>query len=201
MAEYIAESFTNLIDEFQKMPGIGPKSAQRLAFYVLSTPQGEAEKLADTIKEAKKRIKYCSSCFNITEDDPCRICSNGVRDKSSICVVAEPKDLIALEKMRQYRGLYHVLGGVISPLDGMGPENLRIKELLQRITPDVKEIVLAMNPSVEGEATIIYIMKLVKPLGVKLTRIAYGLPVGSDMDYADEVTLTKAFEGRREVSL
>jgi recombination protein RecR len=200
MSEYYAEPFAKLIGEFQKMPGIGPKSAQRLAFYVLGLAASEAEKLAEAIKETKKKIKSCSSCFNITEVDPCKICSNGSRDHSTICIVAEPKDLIAVEKMGQYRGLYHVLGGVISPLDGVGPESLRIKELLSRVTPEVKEIVVAVNPSVEGEATITYLTKLMRPLGVKLTRIAYGLPVGSDMDYADEITLTKAFEGRREVS-
>lgn len=187
------------MDEFRKMPGIGPKSAQRLSFYVLGLPASDADKLVGAIKDAKLKIKHCSRCFNITEEDPCNICSGGGRDRSMICVVAEPKDLIAIERTGEYKGLYHVLGGLISPLDGVEPESLRIKELLRRITPDVKEMVLALNPSVEGEATGIYLTRLIKPLGVKLTRIAYGLPVGSDMDYADEVTLTRAFEGRREV--
>jgi len=199
MSVFYAEAFEKLINEFRKMPGIGPKSAQRLSFYVLGLPAGEAEKLTSAIREAKSRIKYCSACFNITEEDPCKICSNSGRDRSVICVVAEPKDLIAIEKTGEYKGLYHVLGGLISPLDGIDPESLRIKELVRRITPDVKEIVLALNPSVEGETTGAYLSRLIKPLGVKLTRIAYGLPVGSDMDYADEVTLTRAFEGRREV--
>jgi len=199
MFDYYAEPFAKLIDEFRKMPGIGPKSAQRLSFYVLSTPPHEAEKLANSIVDAKRRIKNCSVCFNITEQDPCRICSSPERDHSTICVVSDPKDLIAFERMRQYRGVYHVLGGVISPLDGIGPESLRVRELMDRVTHEVSEIVLAMNPSVEGEATITFLSNLMKPMGVKLTRIAYGLPVGSDMDYADEITLTKAFEGRREV--
>jgi recombination protein RecR len=200
MSAYFAESFEKLAEEFKKMPGIGPKSAQRLAFYILNVPASEAAKLADAISEAKKKIKYCSVCFNITDDDPCKICGGGGRDRSVIAVVAELKDLMAIEKMGGYMGLYHVLGGVISPLEGIEPDNLRVKELLKRITPVVKEIVLAINPSIEGEATATYLTKLIKPLGVKLTRIAYGLPIGADMDYADEVTLNKSFEGRREVS-
>lgn len=189
-----------LIAEFKKMPGIGPKSAQRLAFYILSIASGEAKRLAQSILEAKEKIKHCSVCFNLTENDPCIICNDAARDKSIVCVVAEPKDLIAVEKTREYKGLYHVLGGVISPLDGIGPENLRVKELLARIAPGgIKEVVLATNPTAEGEATVIYLTKLLKPLGVKITRIAYGLPVGADMDFADEATLTKAFEGRREI--
>ena len=200
MAAYFADSFEKLIEEFKKMPGIGPKSAQRLAFHILNISASEAEKLSDAIREAKAKIKYCSICFNLTYEDPCRICGNLNRDRSVITVVAEPKDLMALEKMGSFKGLYHVLGGVISPLEGMSPEDLRVKELLKRISPGVKEIVLAINPSVEGEATITYLTKLVAPLGVRLTRIAYGLPIGADMDYADEVTLSKSFEGRREVS-
>lgn len=189
----------NLITEFQKMPGIGPKSAQRLAFYILGISSSEADKLSVAIKEAKKNIKHCSICFNITVSDPCNVCSNPERDKSKICVVAEPKDLIAIEKTKEYKGLYHVLGGIISPLDGFGPDNLRIKELLSRLNGSIKEVILAANPTVEGEATNIYLTKLIKPLDIKLTKIAYGLPMGSDMDYADEVTLSKAFEGRREI--
>lgn len=194
------EPMGRLIAEFTKMPGIGPKSAQRLAFYILQTSDGEVRELIDALQETKKKVGYCSNCFNISVEDPCEMCGDEDRDRTKICVVALSQDLIAIEKTREYIGLYHVLGGVISPLDGIGPENLRIKELLKRLTRDVKEVILALNPTVEGEATVIYLTKLLKPLGVKMTRIAYGLPVGSDMDYADEVTLTKAFEGRREVS-
>lgn len=193
------EPLGSLIDEFNKMPGIGPKSAQRLAFYVLQASEGEIKELVSSIEEAKKKIKYCSKCFNLTVDDPCDICRDDGRDSSRVCVVAEPKDLIAIEKTREYKGLYHVLGGVISPLDGIGPDNLRVKELLSRLD-GVNEMIFALNPTVEGEATIMYLTRLLKPLGIKLTRIAYGLPVGSDMDYADEVTLTKAFEGRKEIA-
>ena len=189
----------NLVTQFTKMPGIGPKSAQRLAFYILQASESDVKELVDALEETKKQVRYCSICFNVTVDDPCEICRDANRDRTKICVVALSQDLIAIEKTREYNGLYHVLGGVISPLDGVGPENLRIKELLKRLGKDVKELILALNPTVEGEATVIYLTKLIKPLGIKITRIAYGLPVGSDMDYADEVTLTKAFEGRREV--
>jgi len=165
---------------------------------VLQISNSEAKSLIAAIEEAKKKIRYCSKCFNLTVQDPCEICADESRDRSRICIVADPKDLIAVEKTREYKGLYHVLGGVISPLDGMGPENLRIKELLGRLD-GVSEAIFALNPTVEGEATIMYLTKLLKPMDLKLTRIAYGLPVGSDMDYADEVTLTKAFEGRKEI--
>ncbi len=194
------EPMGRLITALAKMPGIGPKSAQRLAFYILQTSDSEIKELIDTLQETKEKVGYCSICFNISVEDPCEICSDEGRDKSKICVVALSQDLIAIEKTREYNGLYHILGGVISPLDGVGPENLRTKELLKRLKDDVKEVILALNPTVEGEATVIYLTKLIKPLEKKITRIAYGLPVGSDMDYADEVTLTKAFEGRREVS-
>jgi len=194
------EPMGRLIAEFTKMPGIGPKSAQRLAFYILQASDGEVKELISALQETKQKVGYCSSCFNISVEDPCEICGDEGRDRGKICVVALSQDLIAVEKTREYNGLYHVIGGVISPLDGIGPENLRIKELLKRLSKDVKEVILALNPTVEGEATVIYLTKLLKPLGMKITRIAYGLPVGSDMDYADEVTLTKAFEGRREVS-
>jgi len=200
MAAKYPEPMGRLIAEFTKMPGIGPKSAQRLAFYVLQASDGEIKGLVDALQETKKKVGYCSNCFNISVEDPCEICGDENRDRTKICVVALSQDLIAVEKTREYNGLYHVLGGVISPLDGIGPENLRIKELLKRLAKDVKEVILALNPTVEGEATVIYLTKLLKPLGVMMTRIAYGLPVGSDMDYADEVTLTKSFEGRREVS-
>jgi len=200
MAAKYPEPMGRLIAEFTKMPGIGPKSAQRLAFYVLQASDSEIKGLIDALQETKKKVGYCSNCFNISVEDPCEICGDENRDRTKICVVALSQDLIAIEKTREYNGHYHVLGGVISPLDGIGPENLRIKELLKRLTKDVKEVILALNPTVEGEATVIYLTKLLKPLGVMITRIAYGLPVGSDMDYADEVTLTKSFEGRREVS-
>jgi len=198
MAEY-AESLKKLIEEFKKLPGIGPKSAQRLAFHILEVSFEEVKKLAASMLTAKKNIRHCSLCFNLTDHDPCEICSDRNREKSVITVVEEPKDLIAIERTGGLRGLYHVLGGAISPLDGLGPENLRIKELLKRITPKIAEVVLALNPSTEGEATALYLHKLLKPLGVKITRIAYGLPVGADMDYADPMTLTRALEGRREV--
>lgn len=195
-----AEPMAKLIEEFKKMPGIGPKSAQRLAFYLLDLSAAEVDKLVKAIKEAKQMLKYCSNCFNLTVEDPCAICRDESRDRSVICVVAEPKDLIAIEKTREYKGLYHVLGGVISPIDGIGPEELKIKELLKRLSAEVKEVILATNPTTEGEATVIYLTKLIKPLGIKVTRIAYGLPVGADMDFADEVTLSKSFEGRREIT-
>lgn len=199
MPPQYAEPLARLIEEFKKMPGIGPKSAQRLSFYILGSSDAQVDSLAQALQKAKKSITYCSKCFNITVDDPCIICNGNGREPSTICVVAEPKDLLAMERAGKFKGLYHVLGGVISPLDGFGPENLRIKELLKRIDSNIKEIVLAINPTTEGEATILYLTKLLKPLGVKLTKIAYGLPMGSDMDYADEITLVKALEGRREV--
>ena len=194
------EPIAKLIEEFKKMPGIGPKSAQRLALYILNLPALEAEKVSKAIKDAKEKIKYCSTCFNFTAEDPCLICRDTNRDRSILCVVSEPKDLMAIERTREYKGLYHVLGGVISPIDGVGPDELKIKELLNRLGKGIKEVVLATNPTTEGEATAIYLTRLIKPLGVKTTRLAYGLPVGSDMDFADEVTLSKSFEGRREVN-
>jgi len=196
-----AESITKLINELQKLPGIGPKSAQRLAFHLLGSSKKEAEELILAIREAKERLKYCSICYNLTDIDPCKICSDESRDSSQICVVAEPKDLVAIERSGVYNGKYHVLGGVISPLDGIDPESLRVKELLVRLGKNsVREVVLAVNPTTEGEATVIYLTRLMKPLGTKLTRIAYGLPIGADMDYADPATLSKALEGRREVN-
>jgi recombination protein RecR len=195
-----AETLNKLIAELQKMPGIGPKSAQRLAFYILQSSRREVEGLLSSIKHAKERLKHCSVCFNITDLDPCKICSNGNRDGNLLCVVAEPKDLVAIERSGEYKGRYHVLGGMISPLDGIGPENLRIKELIKRLHKEnFSEIILAISPTTEGEATNIYLTRLIKPLEIKLTRVAYGLPIGADMDYADEATLSKAFEGRREI--
>ena len=195
-----ADPFAQLIAEFGKMPGVGPKSAQRLAFYIVESSEAEVKALSRALLEAKAKIKYCSVCFQLTVEDPCRICGSSDRDRTRLAVVAEPRDLLAIEKTREFNGLYHVLGGVISPLDGIGPDNLRIKELLNRIgSGEVAEMILALNPTVEGEATILYLTRLLKPLGIKITRIAYGLPVGGDLDYADEVTLSKSFEGRREV--
>ncbi|MFA5113821.1 MAG: recombination mediator RecR [Candidatus Margulisiibacteriota bacterium] len=197
-----AESLAKLIDELQKLPGIGPKSAQRLAFFLLGSSRQSVEALVGSILQAKDRLKYCSQCFNITDIDPCRICADASRRADQICVVAEPKDLVAIERSGVYNGKYHVLGGVISPLDGVEPDSLRIKELLARLSRSpVKELVLAISPTTEGEATIIYLNRLLKPLGVQMTRIAYGLPIGADMDYADPATLSKALEGRREVNI
>jgi len=195
-----AETLNRLIAELQRMPGIGPKSAQRLAFFILQSSGRDIEKLLIAIKEAKDKLKHCSNCFNITDIDPCKICDNQSRENRSLCVVAEPKDLVAMERSREYNGKYHVLGGLISPLDGIGPESLRIKELLARLEKEeINEVILAISPTTEGEATNIYLTKLIKPLGIKLTRVAYGLPIGADMDYADEATLSKALQGRREI--
>ncbi len=187
-----------LIDFFQKFPGIGPKSAQRMAFHLLKMPLSEVQKFSNVLVEAKENIHYCSICFNMSASDPCEICSNDSRDKSVICVVAETKDLIAVEKTREYKGLYHVLQGTLSPLDGIGVEDLRIKELLMRLSDEkISEVILALSPSVEGEATSMYITKLLKPFNIKISRIAFGLPIGSDIEFADEITLAKAIEGRR----
>ncbi|MDD3014680.1 MAG: recombination mediator RecR [Candidatus Gastranaerophilales bacterium] len=189
-----------LIEEFQKLPGIGPRSAQRMAFYLLKMPADEVRQFSNAILEAKEKIKYCRTCFNMSSLDPCEICQDNRRDKTVICIISETKDLIALERTREYKGLYHVLQGLISPLDGIGPEDLRIRELLERVTGhDLAEIILAINPSIEGEATSLYLGKILKPFGVKVSRIAFGLPVGSDLEYADEITLARALEGRREI--
>lgn len=189
-----------LIEQFQKLPSIGPKSAQRLAYFMLKMPISEVEKFTLAILNAKKNTKACDVCFNISTTSPCEICSSNSRNRSVICVVAETKDLIAIEKTNEYKGLYHVLQGLISPMDGIGAEDIRIKELLNRLTNDeVKEIILALSPSVEGEATSLYLTKLIKPFSIKVTRIAFGLPVGADLEYADEMTLTRAIEGRIEV--
>lgn len=195
-----AEPLARLIEELSKMPTVGPKTAQRLAFYILRMAPEDAAKLSQAILDAKARIRYCSICFHITDVDPCSICSGSNRTRSMICVVEDPRDVMAMERTREYKGLYHVLHGAISPLDGIGPDDLKIAELLNRLrTGEVKEIIVATNPRVEGEATAIYLAKILKPLGVKVTRIAHGLPVGGDLEYADEVTLAKAFEGRREM--
>ncbi|HTX98599.1 MAG TPA: recombination mediator RecR [Bacteroidota bacterium] len=193
---HTSESLQQLIDEFAAFPGIGRKTAQRLALHVLKLPREEVVRMANSLIAVKDKIRHCSVCSNITEQDPCVICSSTRRDRSLICVVEEPNDVIALEKTNEYRGLYHVLGGSLSPLDGIGPEQLRIKELLGRISNEVGETILAMNPNVEGEATTIYLTKLLKPLGVKVSRLARGLPVGGDLEFSDEATLTRALEGR-----
>lgn len=191
----------NLVEFFQKFPGIGPKSAQRMAFHLLKMPLGEVERFAGILVESKKTIHYCETCFNMSASNPCEICQSSRRDKTTICVVGETKDLIAIEKTHEYKGLYHVLQGVLSPIDGIGAEDIRIKELLHRIADnDVKEIILALSPSVEGEATSLYLNKLIKPFGIKISRIAFGLPIGSDLEYADEITLARAIEGRRELN-
>ena len=189
-----------LIESFQKLPGIGPKSAQRLALHVLKMPQSEVDRFVDSVLEAKRTIHYCSICYNMSEHDPCEICSSEKRDRSLICVVAETKDLLAIEKTNEYSGLYHVLQGLISPMDGIGAEDIRIKELLIRAASDnVKEVILALPPSIEGETTSLYINKLLSTFSIKVTRIAFGLPVGADIEYADEITLIRALEGRREL--
>ena len=187
------------MEQLQKLPGIGAKGAQRLAFHILKNPRDEAERLCDAIREVKERVTYCSTCNNITDQDPCVFCTNPGRDQRVICVVEEPQNVSVVEKTREFRGMYHVLMGALSPLQGVGPDDLKIKGLLSRISGGVNEVILATNPNVEGEATAIYLARLLKPLGVKVTRIAMGVPVGSDLEYADEVTMHKAMEGRREV--
>jgi recombination protein RecR len=188
-----------LIEELQRLPGIGPKGAQRLAFHILKTPREQTDRLSDALREVKERVTYCSVCNNITDVDPCAFCTGGARDPHVICVVEEPQNVAAIEKSREFKGMYHVLMGALSPLQGIGPDDLKIKSLLGRVGNGVTEIILATNPNVEGEATAIYLARLLKPLGVKVTRIAMGVPVGSDLEYADEVTMHKAIEGRREV--
>ncbi len=194
------KSVAALIEQFQKFPSVGPKSAQRMAFYLLRMPISEVQRLAQCIVDAKENTKTCEVCFNLSSSSPCEICASERRDKSTICVVAETKDLIAIEKTNEYTGLYHVLQGVISPMDGIGADDIRIKELLSRLTDEnVKEVILALSPSVEGEATSLYLSKLIKPFGIKISRIAFGLPVGADLEYADEITIARAIEGRREL--
>lgn len=195
-----APPLARLIEELSKLPTVGPKTAQRLAFHMLSMTPQDAEALAAAILEAKSRIRNCSICGNITEADPCVICTNPQRNPSVICVVEDPRDVAAMERTREFSGQYHVLQGAISPLDGVGPDDLRIAELVKRVTAgDVREVIVATNPRVEGEATALYLSKVLKPLGVRVTRIAHGLPVGGDLEYADEVTLARALEGRRDL--
>jgi recombination protein RecR len=196
----LPEPLTLLIEQFKKLPGIGAKSAQRLAFHVLRHPREDAERLCEAIREVKERVTYCSTCHNITDIDPCPLCTSTTRDQRVICVVEEAQNVNVVEKTREFRGLYHVLMGALSPLHGVGPDDLTIKDLLGRVgSGGVDEVILATNPTVEGEATALYLARLLKPLGVRVTRIAMGIPVGSDLEYADEVTMTRAMEGRREL--
>ena len=189
-----------LIGEFAKLPGIGYKTAQRLAFHILSLDDAEAQALADSITEAKREMKYCSICGNLTDQDPCAICSDQSRRTDVICVVESPKDVAAMERIREFNGQYHVLNCVISPMEGVGPEDINLRSMIKRLqNSDVRELIIATNPNIEGEATAMYIARLIKPAGIKVTRIAHGLPVGGDLEYADEVTLLKAMEGRREL--
>jgi recombination protein RecR len=195
----LPDPLVRLIEELQRLPGIGPKGAQRLAFHILKAPREQAERLADALRDVKTSVTYCSICNNITDADPCAFCRSDERDHHVICVVEEPQNVAAVEKTREFKGVYHVLMGALSPLQGIGPDNLKIKGLLSRIQSGVNEVILATNPNVDGEATAIYLARLLKPLGVRVTRIAMGVPVGSDLEYADEVTMHKALEGRREV--
>ncbi len=191
---------SKLIDEFSKLPGIGRKTAQRLAFHVLSIREDQAQGLANAIVEAKRKTKFCSVCFNITDVDPCIYCANEKRDQSTICVVESSKDVVAIERTREYKGLYHVLHGAISPMDGIGPDDIKLKELIQRLSnTEIQEIIVATNPTIEGEATAMYIARIVSPLGITVSRIAHGIPIGGDLEYADEVTLSKSLEGRRKI--
>ena len=199
MAQY-AKPLANLIRELSKLPGIGGKSAQRLAFHILSMDDREAEVLANSITRAKSSMRYCSVCGNLTESDPCEICSDEKRDRTVICVVEQARDVAAMERMKEYNGLYHVLNGAISPMDGIGPEDINLKQLIIRLQQDdIREVILATNPTIEGEATAMYAARLIKPSGIKVKRIAHGIPVGGDLEYTDEVTLSKAMEGRREL--
>ena len=197
---YYSPSIEKLIEAFERLPSIGHKTAIRLAFHILDSSNEETEEFIKAIQNAKANLKYCSKCYNISDTDPCPICSNNKRDESIICVVEDVKDIIAMEKTHEFKGVYHVLHGSISPMNGVGPDDIKLKELLSRLNPEItKEIILATNPRVEGEATAMYISKLVKPLGIKVTRIAHGIPVGGDLEYTDEITLMKAMEGRREI--
>jgi recombination protein RecR len=188
----------DLIDELGRLPGVGPKSAQRIAFHIIQSDRVDVTRLAEALKTVKERVKFCSICGNISEEELCKICRDPRRDKTSICVVEESKDVLAIEKTREFKGTYHVLGGAISPIDGVGPENLRIKDLMTRLSETtIGEVIIATDPNLEGEATATYLTRLIKPLGIKVSRLASGLPVGGDLEYADEITLGRAFEGRR----
>jgi recombination protein RecR len=197
--DFYPVAIEKLIEEFSKLPGIGSKTAQRLTLHILNLPNEEVQEFAKALVRARGTIKYCSICGNFTDTDPCAICGNPNRDKSIICVIEEPKDIMSIERVKEYNGTYHVLHGTISPMAGRGPNDIKLKELISRMTSDIKEVIVATNPNVEGEATAMYISRILKPLGVKVTRIAHGIPVGGDLEYADEVTLSKALEGRREI--
>lgn len=200
MAGYNAAPFARLIEQFERLPGIGAKTAQRLAYYVLRMPEKEAQAFSDAILDAHKKIHYCKVCCNLADGELCPICKNEKRDRSTVCVVEDPKDIIALERTQEYKGVYHVLHGAISPLNGITPEQLKIRELVERAgSGEIKEVIMATNATAEGEVTAVYISKLLKPLGIKVTRIASGLPVGGDLEYADEMTLLRALEGRNEI--
>lgn len=197
---FFTRPLARLIEEFQKFPGVGPKSAQRMAFYVLDLSTEQAQGLAEAILEAKDKVKHCSQCFHLSAQDPCEICLDEKRDRKTICVVADSRDVIALERTRDYKGLYHVLCGLISPMDGVGPDKLSMRDLIKRLQEsDVSEVILAINPTVEGDATVLYLSQLIKPAGITVSRIAFGLPMGADLEYADDVTLAKAMEGRRQL--
>ena len=197
---YYSPSIEKLIESFERLPSIGHKTAVRLAFHMLDLSKEETDEFINSIINAKEKLKYCSNCYNISDTDPCPICSSPKRDNSVICVVEDVRDVMAMERTHEFKGVYHVLHGTISPMNGIGPEDIKIKELLERLRDtDVKEIIIATNPRVEGEATAIYLSKLIKPIGIKVTRIAHGIPVGGDLEYTDEVTLSKALEGRREL--
>jgi len=194
-----AKPLAELIAELERLPGLGPKSAQRIAYHLIRTSSPEALRLADAIRRAKERLRFCSQCQNISEAEVCEICSDPRRDPSMICIVAEPRDIAAVERVNEFRGLYHVLHGLLSPMDGVGPEQLRVRELIPRLKDEVSEVILATNPTVEGDATALYLAKLLKPIGVKVTRLAHGMPVGGELDYADSATLLSALEYRREM--
>lgn len=197
---HYAKPLAKLVSEFEKLPGIGPKSAQRLAFHVLRITEDEARSLAEAVLDVKQSIRLCPVCYNFTDQERCEVCCDEKRDRSFLCVVAEPRDVVAMEKTNEFRGMYHVLGGVISPMDGVGPEMLKIRELLARIGEgEIREVLLATNPTIEGDTTAMYIAGLIKPLGLRVTRIAHGMPVGGDMDYADQATLIRALQWRREI--
>jgi recombination protein RecR len=199
MMDFYPIAIEKLIEEFAKLPSIGQKTAQRLTLHILNLPDDEVREFANALVKARGTIKYCSVCGNFTDKDPCPLCDNPNRDKGTICVVEQPKDIMTMEKVKEYNGVYHVLHGNISPMQGRGPQDIRIRELVSRMSEDVKEVILATNPNIEGEATAMYISKVLKPLDIKVTRIASGIPVGGDLDYADEVTLSKALEGRKEL--
>ncbi|MDE6182662.1 MAG: recombination mediator RecR [Eubacteriales bacterium] len=197
---YYGNPISKLIEELSKLPGIGGKSAQRLAFYIINMPMENAKALTDSILNAKKNIKYCSICCNLTDEDPCHICSSEKRDKKTIMVVEDPRDMAAYERTREYKGLYHILNGAISPMTGITPQDIKIKELIERLNDDnIEEVILATNPNIEGEATALYISRLLKPIGIKVSRIAHGVPVGGDLEFVDEVTLSRALEGRQPI--